>query len=207
MELFTKPFGGFLLFVYSCFDRTVINGSLSGLSRPEQVVHFYHRILGVPKYHAEVRSGTRRLRTFRIILLKIVIIKNILRAEDIGFMKSSAIFLLVGMAILAAQNSRAGSAVAISPHNQMAASYGYPKEIAKQRALNIARTRYGANVRILTATDVTGYCAIAVAAKGKGSVVGVALGRPSAADAANRAIEQCLILGGTNPRIRWRFKG
>jgi hypothetical protein len=31
---------------------------LSGLSRPEQVVHFYHRILGVPKYHAEVRRGT-----------------------------------------------------------------------------------------------------------------------------------------------------
>ena len=58
MELFTKLFGGLLLFVYHCFDRIVINGYLSGLSRPEQVVHFYHRILGVPKYHAEVRSGT-----------------------------------------------------------------------------------------------------------------------------------------------------
>jgi hypothetical protein len=139
--------------------------------------------------------------------LKIVIIKNILRAEDIAFMKSSAIFLLVGMAVLAARNSRAGSAVAVSPHNQMVYSYGHSKETDKRQALELARSRYGAHVRILAATDVTGYCAIAVAAKGKGSVVGVALGRPSAADAANRAIEQCLILGGTNPRIRWSFKG
>jgi hypothetical protein len=36
MELFTKLFGGLLLFVYHCFDRIVINGYLSGLSRPEQ---------------------------------------------------------------------------------------------------------------------------------------------------------------------------
>jgi hypothetical protein len=70
-----------------------------------------------------------------------------------------------------------------------------------------SRSRYGANVRILTSTDATGYCAIAVAAKGKGSVVGVALGRPSGADAVNRAIEQCLKVGGINPKIRWRFKG
>ena len=41
MELFTKLFGGLLLFVYHCFDRIVINGYLSGLSRPEQVVHFF----------------------------------------------------------------------------------------------------------------------------------------------------------------------
>ena len=45
MELFTKLFGGLLLFVYHCFDRIVINGYLSGLSRPEQVVHFF-RVFG-----------------------------------------------------------------------------------------------------------------------------------------------------------------
>jgi len=115
--------------------------------------------------------------------------------------------LLLGLAVLAVQNVQAGSAVAVNPHNQMATSYGYPKEIAKQRALEIARSRYGANVRILAATDVFGYGAIAVAAKGKGSVVGVALGRPSAAEAQRIAIEQCLLSGGTNPKVRWRFKG
>jgi hypothetical protein len=36
-----------LLFVYHCFDRIVINGYLSGLSRPEQVVYFFRKVVGV----------------------------------------------------------------------------------------------------------------------------------------------------------------
>ena len=36
MEPFEKLFGDLLVFVYHCFDRIVINGYLSGLSRPEQ---------------------------------------------------------------------------------------------------------------------------------------------------------------------------
>ena len=40
MEIFTQLFGDLLAFVYHCFDRIVIYGHLSGLSRPEQVVHF-----------------------------------------------------------------------------------------------------------------------------------------------------------------------
>src|SRR3982074_105299 len=56
MELFTKLFGGLLLFVYHCFDRIVINGYLSGLSRPEQVVHFFRQIIGVPILSKEVLS-------------------------------------------------------------------------------------------------------------------------------------------------------
>ena len=36
MELFTKLFGDLLAFVYHCFDRIVIHGYLSSLSRPEQ---------------------------------------------------------------------------------------------------------------------------------------------------------------------------
>ena len=51
MELFTQLFGGLLLFVYHCFDRIVLNGYLSGLSRPEQVVHFFRQIIGVPIPH------------------------------------------------------------------------------------------------------------------------------------------------------------
>lgn len=48
MELFTKLFGKLLVFVYHCFDRIVINGYLSGLSRPEQVVYFFQKVAGVP---------------------------------------------------------------------------------------------------------------------------------------------------------------
>src|ERR1700746_870603 len=44
MELFIKLFGDLLVFVYHCFDRIVIHGYLSGLSRPEQVVHFFRRL-------------------------------------------------------------------------------------------------------------------------------------------------------------------
>ena len=44
METFTKLFGSLLVFVYHCFDRIVIHGYLSGLSRPEQVVYFFHQL-------------------------------------------------------------------------------------------------------------------------------------------------------------------
>ena len=39
MDVFTKLFGNLLAFVYHCFDRIVIYGYISALSRPEQVVH------------------------------------------------------------------------------------------------------------------------------------------------------------------------
>src|SRR6187401_603385 len=54
MELFQKLFGKLLLFVYHCFDRIVINGYLSGLSRPAQVVYFIHEVLGLPAVDKEV---------------------------------------------------------------------------------------------------------------------------------------------------------
>ena len=56
METFTKLFGSLLIFVYHCFDRVVINGYLSGLSRPEQVVHFVRTVLGIPVVSKEVLS-------------------------------------------------------------------------------------------------------------------------------------------------------
>ena len=46
----------FSFFVYHCFDRIVIHGYLSGLSRPEQVVHFFRRVVGVPVIGKEVLS-------------------------------------------------------------------------------------------------------------------------------------------------------
>ena len=54
MELFAKLFDSLLVFVYHCFDRIVIHGYLSGLSRPEQVVHFVRHVLGIRVVSKEV---------------------------------------------------------------------------------------------------------------------------------------------------------
>jgi hypothetical protein len=43
MELFSLLFGDLIALVYHCFDRIVIHGYLNGLSRPEQVIHFFVR--------------------------------------------------------------------------------------------------------------------------------------------------------------------
>src|SRR6202043_2393773 len=56
METFTQLFGDLLAFVYHCFDRIVIYGYLSGLSRPEQVVHFFRNVVGVAVIDKEVFS-------------------------------------------------------------------------------------------------------------------------------------------------------
>lgn len=56
METFTKLFGSLLIFVYHCFDRVVIHGYLSGLSRPGQVVHFFHDVVGEPVIDKAVLS-------------------------------------------------------------------------------------------------------------------------------------------------------
>src|SRR6516162_7425654 len=54
MELFAKLFDSLLAFIYRCFDRIVIHGYLSGLSRPEQVVHFVRHVLDIPVVSKEV---------------------------------------------------------------------------------------------------------------------------------------------------------
>jgi len=51
MDLFTRLFGDLLAFVYHCFDRIVIHGYLTGLSRPEHVVHFFREVGGAPVIH------------------------------------------------------------------------------------------------------------------------------------------------------------
>ena len=60
MEEFTQLFGNLLAFVYHCFDRMVIHGYLSGLSRPEQVVYFVRQVLGLPVVSKEVLSQRTR---------------------------------------------------------------------------------------------------------------------------------------------------
>jgi len=54
MELFTTLFGRLVVFVYHCFDRIVIHGYLSGVSRPEQVVYFVRQVMGLPAVDKEV---------------------------------------------------------------------------------------------------------------------------------------------------------
>jgi hypothetical protein len=47
METLMQLLGSMMVFVYHCFDRIVINGYLSMLSRPEQVVYFFKEVLGL----------------------------------------------------------------------------------------------------------------------------------------------------------------
>ena len=54
MELFQQLFAGLLLFLYHCFDRIVINGYLSALTRPENAVYFFRDVLGVDAITKEV---------------------------------------------------------------------------------------------------------------------------------------------------------
>ena len=56
MERFAKLFSSQLVFVYHCFDRIVIHGYLSGLSRPEQVVYFVRQVLGIRVVSKEALS-------------------------------------------------------------------------------------------------------------------------------------------------------
>ena len=63
MEVFARLFGSLLLFVYHCFDRVVIHGYLSGLSRPGQVAHFFHDVIGEPVIDKTVLS--RRTNEYR----------------------------------------------------------------------------------------------------------------------------------------------
>ena len=95
----------------------------------------------------------------------------------------------------------------------MSISFGHSKQFDKQSALELGR-RHGPNVRILAASDVTGYCAIASGPRRQFTnprdswVYGVALGRPTREEAAARlAIEQCLKGGGTYPKIKSEFRG
>ena len=71
METFAKLFERFLVFVYHCFDRIVIQGYMPLLTRPEHIVHFFRDVQGVypitsqvlakrtPEYRAWVEGYAR----------------------------------------------------------------------------------------------------------------------------------------------------
>jgi hypothetical protein len=56
MGLFIQLFGNLVAFAYHCFDRIVIYGYLTGLSRPDQVVHFFRQVVGVAVITKETLS-------------------------------------------------------------------------------------------------------------------------------------------------------
>ena len=56
METLKQVFGPMLVFIYHCFDRIVINGYISMLSRPENVVYFFKKVVGEPCITKEILS-------------------------------------------------------------------------------------------------------------------------------------------------------
>src|ERR1700691_4298397 len=71
METFAKLFARFLVFVYHCFDRIVIQGYMPLLTRPEHIVHLFRDLHGqypitpqvlakrTPEYRGWVESYAR----------------------------------------------------------------------------------------------------------------------------------------------------
>jgi hypothetical protein len=54
METLIQIFSKMFVFIYHCFDRIVINGYISMLSRPENIVYFFHKILNEPCITKEI---------------------------------------------------------------------------------------------------------------------------------------------------------
>jgi hypothetical protein len=116
--------------------------------------------------------------------------------------------VLLAFAATATRYASAGSAVAIEPHHcKMVTSFGHPEAIAIKRAMARARHLYGADVRLLAASDVTGYCAIGVARFGDRAIVAAALGQKSAIEAQSIVLERLVKAGGTSPKIVSEWKG
>jgi hypothetical protein len=54
MPLFLKLFGPYLQWFYHCFDRIVVNGYLSFLTRENNVAYFFREVCRKPKITKEV---------------------------------------------------------------------------------------------------------------------------------------------------------
>jgi hypothetical protein len=116
---------------------------------------------------------------------------------------------LFGFVQFTLRSATAGSAVATDAKGHNVYDFGHPKDTCKRRALELARQRGWSNVKIVAATDITGYGAIAVARhpNGHGSILGVVLGQQSAKRAATAAVDRCREAGGTEIKVKWAFKG
>ena len=57
MDRLSEVFGERVQFRYTCLDRIVLHGYLTGLQRPEQLVHFFHDVVGVACIEPKVLLG------------------------------------------------------------------------------------------------------------------------------------------------------
>jgi hypothetical protein len=114
---------------------------------------------------------------------------------------------LLGLAALAVQNASGGSAVVWDGHGHVVSYHGSREDEAARRALELAHSHFGGQFRLLASTDLDGYGAVAIAAKGTGTVIGVALGKRSATEANALAIDHCLKAGGIAPKVVKAWKG
>jgi hypothetical protein len=124
-------------------------------------------------------------------------------------MKRNSFFqlFLLSLVVLAAQNAKTGSAVVWDGHGHVVSYHGSRVDEATRRALELAHSHFGGEFRLLASTDLNGYGAVAIAAKGTGTVIGVALGKRSATEADALAIDHCLKAGGTAPKVIKAWKG
>ena len=125
-------------------------------------------------------------------------------------MKRLHIALMLG--VLAVKQTK-GSAVASDGNGHLSISFGLSKKFDEQRALELARHKNGPNVYLVAASDVAGSCAIASAERREFAnpdqryVYGIAPGHSSPEEAKRLAIQQCLKVGGINPKIKSQFRG
>jgi hypothetical protein len=110
---------------------------------------------------------------------------------------------------LLAGHTDAASAVAIDSYGHLTRAYDPfdTEEEARARALDLAFKHGWMSARIVASTCRYGECAIAIAYKRDGKVIGVSLGQCTEAEADLRAIDSCLKAGGFYPKVYCRFKG
>jgi hypothetical protein len=127
---------------------------------------------------------------------------------NLGVKRSTVFqFVLLCSASVLILRGNAASAVAWDGHGHLGTGIRSSVNEAKNRALDLCRGAGGVDPKILAASGAVGYGAIAVARRGTGWIIGVSLGRRSATESEILAKEQCLKGGGTNPKVRWGFRG
>ena len=96
MERLSAVLGRAVQFVYTCWDRIVLNGYLERLQRPEYLVHFFHDVVGIPciepavleqrtnAYNTLAISATRTLRNALVRLGSGGVVKVTVGLSSVG---------------------------------------------------------------------------------------------------------------------------
>ena len=118
---------------------------------------------------------------------------------------------VAAMTVIAVERAGASSAVAVDPQFHITRAYDpfASEQAARRAALDLAVHHGWLGARIVASSGRSGYCAIALAYKrvGTGAVMGVSLGKPTQAEADQRAIDSCIKAGGYIPKVYARFQG